>query len=143
MVVKHYIKLREECGLKVFENSISKLTFGPNRNENGERRRLHGKEFRNLYCSLNKVRAVKYRIKMGKSCMKEGRSAFKILTGKPTGERSLGRPRSKWEDNIRMGLTKRDIGMRNWIDSVGELRLLESPCECGIGPPDSINFGFT
>ena len=34
--------------------------------------------------------------------MEEGRSAFIILTGKPTGNRSLGRPRSRWEENIRM-----------------------------------------
>ena len=36
--------------------------------------------------------------------MEEGRSAFNILTGKPTGKRPLGRPRRKWEDNIRMDL---------------------------------------
>ena len=36
--------------------------------------------------------------------MEEGRSAFKILTGKHTGKRPLGRPRSRWEDNIRMEL---------------------------------------
>ena len=36
--------------------------------------------------------------------MEEGRSAFKILTGKPTGKRPLGRPRHIWEDNIRMNL---------------------------------------
>ena len=34
--------------------------------------------------------------------MEEGRSAFKILTDKPTGKRPLGRPRRRWEDNIRM-----------------------------------------
>ena len=34
--------------------------------------------------------------------MKEGRSAFKMLTDKPTGKRLLGRPRRRWEDNIRM-----------------------------------------
>ena len=33
--------------------------------------------------------------------MEESRSAFKILTGKPTGKRPLGRPKSRWEDNIR------------------------------------------
>ena len=38
--------------------------------------------------------------------MEEGRSAFKILTGKP-----LGRPRCRWEDNIRMDLEE------NWVDS--------------------------
>ena len=36
--------------------------------------------------------------------MEEGRSAFKILTGKPTGRRSLGRSRCRWEDNIRIEL---------------------------------------
>ena len=36
--------------------------------------------------------------------MEEGRSAFKILTGKPIGKRPLGRPRRRWEDNIRMDL---------------------------------------
>ena len=41
--------------------------------------------------------------------MEEGRSAFKILTGKPTGKRPLGRPRCRWEDNIRMDLEEIDI----------------------------------
>ena len=36
--------------------------------------------------------------------MKEGRSALKILTGTPTGKRPIGRPRRRWEYNIRMGL---------------------------------------
>ena len=36
--------------------------------------------------------------------MEEGKSAFKILTGKPTAKRPLGRPRRRWEDNIRMDL---------------------------------------
>ena len=36
--------------------------------------------------------------------MEEGRSAFKSLTGKPIGKRPLGRPRCRWEDNIRMDL---------------------------------------
>ena len=36
--------------------------------------------------------------------MEEGRSAFKILTGTPAGKRPLGRPRRRWEDNIRMDL---------------------------------------
>ena len=40
--------------------------------------------------------------------MEEGRSAFKILTGTPTGKRSLRRPSRRWEDNIRMYL--KEIG---------------------------------
>ena len=47
--------------------------------------------------------------------MEEGRSAFKILTGKPTGKRTLGRPRRRLEDNIRMELEEINVG--NWVDS--------------------------
>ena len=46
--------------------------------------------------------------------MVEGRRAFKILTGKPTGKRPLGRPRRMWEDNIRMDLKEIDTDTRNW-----------------------------
>ena len=49
--------------------------------------------------------------------MEEGRSAFKILTGTPTGKRPLGRPRRRWEDNIRMDLKEIGIHTRNWVDS--------------------------
>ena len=47
----------------------------------------------------------------------EGRSAFKILTGKPTGKTHLGRPRRRWEDNIRMDLEEIGINTGNWVDS--------------------------
>ena len=49
--------------------------------------------------------------------MEEGRSAFKILTGKPTGKRPLGRPRRRWEDNFRMYLQEIGISAGNWVDS--------------------------
>ena len=49
--------------------------------------------------------------------MEEGRSAFKILTGEPTGKRSLGRSRRRCEDNIRMGLEEIGIIAGNWFDS--------------------------
>ena len=56
--------------------------------------------------------------------MKEGRSAFRILTGKSTGKRTLGRPRRRWEKNIRMDQIGINVG--NWVDSaqdriIGEL----------------------
>ena len=44
--------------------------------------------------------------------MEEGRSAFKIFKGKPTGKRPLGRPRCRWEDNIRMDLKEIGISTR-------------------------------
>ena len=49
--------------------------------------------------------------------MGEGRSAFKILTGKPTGKRPLWRPWHRWEDNIRMDLKEIGMKYRNWVDS--------------------------
>ena len=49
--------------------------------------------------------------------MEEGRSDLKILTGKPTGKRPLGRPRRRWEDNIRMDLEEIGINAGNWVDS--------------------------
>ena len=44
--------------------------------------------------------------------MEEGRAAFKILTGKPTGNKLLERPRRRWEDNIRMDLKEIGINRR-------------------------------
>jgi hypothetical protein len=40
-------------------------------------------------------------------------SAFRMLTDKHTGKRPLGRPRHRWEDNIRMALEEIDINTRN------------------------------
>ena len=55
---------------------------------------------------------------MGRACSQnEGRSAFKILTGKPTGNRPLGKPRRRREDNIRMHLEEIGINAGNWVDS--------------------------
>ena len=45
--------------------------------------------------------------------MEESRSTFKVLTGKPTGKRPLGRPRRRWEDNIKMDLAGIGISTRN------------------------------
>ena len=72
--------------------------------------------------------------------MEEGRSTFKILTGTPTGKRTLGRPRRRWEDNIRMDLE--EISTTNWVDLTRE-GLLETPCEWGIEPPGSISHGVS
>ena len=64
----------------------------------------------NLFQVLNFIRGQFYIIL-------KGRSAFKILTGKPTGKRPLGRPRRRWEDNIRMDLEEIGINTENWVDS--------------------------
>ena len=49
--------------------------------------------------------------------MQECISAFKMFTSKPTGKRPLGRPRHRWEDNIRIDLEDIGINGGNWVDS--------------------------
>jgi len=49
--------------------------------------------------------------------MEKGGSAFKVLTGKPTGKRPLGKTRRRWEDNIRMDLEEIGTNAGNWVDS--------------------------
>jgi len=69
--------------------------FGPKRNENGEWGRLHNEELHSLYRSPNVDRVIKSRRLRWTghvARIEEGRSAFKILTGKSTRKRPLGRP---------------------------------------------------
>jgi hypothetical protein len=66
-------------------------------------RKLHNDELHNLYSSLNIVKVIKaMRLRwVGHVvCMGEGRGVYRVLVGKPKGERPLGRPRHRWEDNI-------------------------------------------
>jgi hypothetical protein len=49
--------------------------------------------------------------------MEEGSSAFKILKGTSAGKKPLGRPKHRWEDNIKMYLKEIGINTRNWVDS--------------------------
>ena len=73
-----------------------------------------------MYRSPNIVRVIKSRRLRWTghvARMEEGRSAFKVLTGIPTRKRPLGRPRRRWEDNIRMDLEEIGINARNWVDS--------------------------
>ena len=59
--------------------------------------------------------------------MEEGWSAFKILIGKPTGKRTLERPRCRWEDNIIMDLKEIGISTRNWVDSAQDTDYIGGP----------------
>ena len=112
------LTLRVERRLRVFENRNMRRIFGPKRDASGEWRRLHNKELHNLYRSLNIVWVIKSRrlILAGHVAIMEKRQdVFKILTGTPTGTRPLGRPRRRWEENIRMDLYEIGINTRNWV----------------------------
>jgi hypothetical protein len=71
----------------------------------GEWRKLHNEELNGLYSLPNIVQVIKSRrmkwaghvARMG-----VGGVVYRVLVGKPEGRRSLGRPRHRWEDNIRM-----------------------------------------
>ena len=96
------LTLREEGRLRIFENRILRQIFGP--------KRLHNGGLHSLYRSPNIVRVIKSRrLRWARHVVRkeEGRSGFKMLTGKPTGKRTLVRPRRRWEDNIRMDLKGR------------------------------------
>ena len=102
--------------LTVFPNIVLFLRriSEPKRAENGEWRRLHNEELNSLCRSPNIARVSKYRRLRWAghvARMDVGRTAFKILAGTPTGKGPLGRPRRRWEDNIRMDL-KRYVSMR-------------------------------
>ena len=48
--------------------------------------------------------------------MGEGRDVYRILVGKPEGKRPLGRPRRRWEDNVKMDLQEVGCGGMAWIE---------------------------
>jgi hypothetical protein len=48
--------------------------------------------------------------------MEEGRGVYRVLVGKPEGKRPLGRPRYRWEDNIKMDLQEVGCGSIGWIE---------------------------
>jgi hypothetical protein len=47
--------------------------------------------------------------------MGEGRGVYRVLVGKPEGKRPLGRPRCRWEDNIKLHIKVIGIDGANWI----------------------------
>jgi len=92
----------------VFENRVLRRIFGPKRDEvTREWRKLHNGELNDLYCSPNIVRVIKSRRMRwagNVARMGERRGVYRVLVGKVEGKRPLGRPRRRWEDNIKMNL---------------------------------------
>ena len=104
----------------MFQNRVLRRIFGPKRDGvTGEWRKLYNEELNDLYCSPNIVRVVKKsRLRWAGHVarMGEGRGVHKVLVGKPEGKRPLGRPRRKWEDNIKMDLQEVGRGCGDWME---------------------------
>jgi hypothetical protein len=103
----------------VFENRVLRRIFGPKTNEvTGRWRKLHNKELHDLYSSPNifgmiKSRRVRWTGHVAR--MEEKSNTYRLFVGKAEGKRPLGRPRHRWEDNIRMDLLELGWGDVDWI----------------------------
>jgi hypothetical protein len=106
------LTLREEHRLRVFENRVLRRIFEPKREADESWRKLHNDELHNLYSSPNIAKVIKSRRRIRWAVhvarMKEGRGVYRVLVGRPEGKRPLGRPRRRWEDNIKLDI--REIG---------------------------------
>jgi hypothetical protein len=84
-------------------------------------RKLHNEEVNDLYSSPTIVRVIKSR-RMRRAGhvarMREGRGVYRVLVGKAEGKRPLGRPRRRWEDNIKTDLKEVECGGVDWIELV-------------------------
>ena len=104
----------------MFEKRVLRRLFGPKRDEvTVEWRKLHNEELSDLYPLPNIVRVVKSRrmrwaghvVRMG-----QGRGVYRVLVGKPEGKSPLGRPRCRWEDNIKMDLQEVGGACGDWME---------------------------
>jgi len=94
--------------LRVFENRVLRKTSGPNRERvSGEWRRLQNENLCTIHSSLNIIRVINH---LGHSGDRTG--AYRNLIGRHEGKNPLGRPRSRWEENIKMDL--QEGGYRAW-----------------------------
>ncbi|KAJ4431113.1 hypothetical protein ANN_19708 [Periplaneta americana] len=114
------LTLREGQRLTVSENKVLRKIFGAKRDEvTGEWRKLHNAELHALYSSPDIIRYIKSRRLRWAghvARMDESRNAYRMLVGRPEGKRPSGRPRRRWEDNIKMNLREMGYDDRDWIN---------------------------
>ena len=112
--------MREERSLRVFESRVLRKIFLPKRDEvTGDWRKLHNVERNYLYSlpiifRMMKSRSMRWAGHVAR--MGESRCVYRVLVGKSEGKRPLGRPRRRWEDNIKVDLQDVGCGGMDWID---------------------------
>jgi hypothetical protein len=135
----------QDIRLRVFENRVLRRIFGPKRDEvTGEWRNLHNEEVHDLYSSPTTVRVIKSRRLIWArhvARMGEGRGVDRVLVGKPEGRRPMGRPRRRWEANIKKDL--HEVGCGGVWTGLRWLRIetCGGTCECGNELSGSIKCG--
>ncbi|KAJ4434303.1 hypothetical protein ANN_22857 [Periplaneta americana] len=114
------LTLRGEHRLRVFENKVLKKIFGVKRDKvTGEWRKLHNTELHALYSSpdiITNIKSRRLRWAGHVARMGESKNAYRVLVGTPEGKIPLGRPRRRWEDNIKMDLREVGYDDREWIN---------------------------
>jgi hypothetical protein len=79
---------------------------------------VHNDELHNLYSSLNIIRVIKSRRMRWAGHVArrgEGRGVYRISVERPEGKRPLGRPKQRWENNVKLDLREIGIDGANWI----------------------------
>ena len=97
--------------LRVFENRVLREIFGPK----GEWRKQRNKELYDLYCLPSVLWVIKSRRMRWAghvARIRERRGVYRVLMGRPEGKKPLGRPRHKWQGNIKMDL--QEVRCRTW-----------------------------
>ena len=110
-----YSYLRRKCNL------VQALRFctGHTAHSGSRGIALHNEELNDLYSLPNIVRVVKSRRMRWAghvARMEEDRGVHRVLVGKPGGKRPLGRPRRRWDDNIKMDLQEVGGGRGDWME---------------------------
>jgi hypothetical protein len=136
------LTLREDYRVRVFENMVLRRIFGVKRDEvTGGLRKLHNKEFHDMYSLSNIIRMIKSRRMRGSehiARMGEKRGAHTDYSDHTAPHTCIERQRCRWVDIIKMDLEGIGWGGVDWIGLAQDRAKVESSSECGNKPSGSM-----